>query len=1015
MSESKRGARHDDPEELATGVVGPPASVSENAGRADRSPTSDAALSRGSALGRYIILDRIGEGGMGVVYAAYDPELDRRVAIKLLQTGAPGTQSTVGKERLIREAQALARLSHPNVVHVHDVGAHGERLFMAMELVEGRTLRAWLKEQPRSWREMTAVFLAAGRGLSAAHAAGLVHRDCKPENVLIGADGQVRVLDFGIARQWESDEPEPTHQATLPTDERISLSTPLTQAGVVLGTPSYLAPEVFNGKPADPRSDQFSFCVTLYEALYGERPFSAKLPRNDPQRWKLREAPPYAPVPAWLRRAVVRGLSLSPEERYPSMDALLADLGRDPGAKQRQWLMGAAVVGIVAVVGGGLLLQARSQPAPCQGAERSLEGVWDARTKQALRTAFRATGKGFAASAWEKTERTLDAYTSGWVAMRQETCEATRVRGEQSDEVLSLRMTCLDRRLGSLQALTDLFAKADGELVQQASRAANALPGLDLCANVAALRAPVPPPEGKDAQAKVDELRKRLAEGQALFDAARYQPGLELAKSVVESARALAYRPLQAEALELLAGLQEKTGELEAAEQSLHEALWSAEAGRHDLVAGSAAARLVRVSMLQARYDVGRHWAEHTRAALEREGGDARTEAYLLMALGAIHFYDENQGPALEFFEKALRLRLQVYGPDHPDVAAVHNNIGAAHVRSGRPRDGLPHLEKALAIYERALGPEHPETSNALVNLSVIATDLAELDKALGYIRRALVATEQGLGPDHPSVARALENMGVIFSAQGRGEEAIASYRRALSINEAAFGPEHAKLWLSVTNLGVVLEESGDLVGALELLQRARVIAEKTRAPDHPDMANTWFNLAEIDLAQGRPVEARERYERAHAIWQKSLEPGDPKLAVGQIGLGGWYLEQKQYREALSWLEKARDLREAALGSDHPLVGEVLTRLGQARLGLRQPMKAIADLERAVALGQKDGARAGALEDASFMLARALWESGKDRARAVELATQARDGYARRGKKKALSRVQNFLARATRR
>ncbi|MGA9524644.1 MAG: protein kinase, partial [Myxococcaceae bacterium] len=258
-------ARLADPEEHATGVVGPPATEpEENAASGDRSLASDAALSRGSSLGRYIILDQVGQGGMGVVYAAYDPELDRRVAIKLLQTGAPGSQSSGGKERLIREAQALARLSHPNVVHVHDVGAHGERVFMAMELVEGRTLRAWLKEQPRSWREMTAVFLAAGRGLSAAHAAGLVHRDCKPENVLISADGQVRVLDFGIARQWESDDLEPTHEVTPSADERSSLSAPLTEAGVVLGTPSYLAPELFDGKPADPRSDQFSFCVSLY-------------------------------------------------------------------------------------------------------------------------------------------------------------------------------------------------------------------------------------------------------------------------------------------------------------------------------------------------------------------------------------------------------------------------------------------------------------------------------------------------------------------------------------------------------------------------------------------------------------------------------------------------------------------------------------------------------------------------------------------------------------------------------
>ncbi|MGA9520166.1 MAG: serine/threonine-protein kinase [Myxococcaceae bacterium] len=999
-------------DERATAVLGPPAGVSaEGAPNGNESATPDAPLNRGESLGRYIILDRVGEGGMGVVYAAYDPELNRKVAIKLLQTGARGSQSTGGRERLIREAQALARLSHPNVVHVHDVGTHGDRVFMAMELVEGRSLRDWLREKPRSWREVTATFVAAGRGLSAAHAAGLVHRDCKPDNLHIGLDGRVRVLDFGIAR-LASDDAEPVGHVA-PRSERVSLATPLTEVGTVLGTPSYLPPEVLDGRAADPRSDQFSFCVSLYEALYGRRPFPGNLPRNDPQRWTLREPSGDRKVPVWLRRVVLRGLSLSPEQRHPTMDALLAELGKDPRAKQRQWLMSAAIAGLIAAVSGGAYLQSRSQPVPCHGVEQGVERIWNASTKQALESAFLATGKGFAAEAWSNTERPLDAYATAWVAMRQDACAATRIRGEQSDEVLSLRMACLDRRLESFHALTQLLAKADGDLVQQATRAANALPGLDLCADVEALRAPVPPPEGREAQARVNALRKQLAEGQALFDAGRYQPGLELAKSAVESARALAYRPLEAEALELLAGFQMRTGDLKAAEETLYEAIWAAEAGRHDLVVGSASAKVVSVATYQARSEVGQHWAEHARAALERVGGDARTEANLLNALAAMAFRSGGAEAALEHFEKSLALRLKVYGPDHPEVAAIHNNIGMV-LANGRPREALPHLEKSLAIFERALGREHPDTTKALTNLGSIAVELAELDKSIEYNRRALAAAEKGLGPDHPTVGAANQGIGEALTNQGRYEEAIAHLRRALSIYEAVYGPEHVSLLSSLRSLGVALEGTGDSKGALQTIERATQIAQRAHPPEHPDMAVAWRHLADAELAQGRTNESRIHFERSVEIAKKALGPEHRELALAYIGLGSWHLHKEQFREALTLLEKARDIQDKSLG-DHPHVSRTLTLMGRARLGLGDRERAIPELERALTLAQKEGAPPGTLEEARFTLARALWGLGEDRARAVELATRARDGYARQHHhQKDLAKVQAWLARTTR-
>jgi serine/threonine protein kinase len=235
------------------------------------------ALGRGDRLGRYVIIDLLGSGGMGVVYTAYDPDLDRRVALKLLRPDRGPSWGETGRLRLLREAQAIARLSHPNVIAVYDAGSFGDQVFVAMEFIEGGTLRQWLEERP-PWREVLDRFLLAGRGLAAAHAAGLVHRDFKPDNVLLSRDGRVRVMDFGLARPIG--EPSRMEEWRAPAGSGGNLASPLTQWGEALGTPGYMAPEQLRGEASDARSDQFSFCVSLYEALYGERPFLGDSPRE---------------------------------------------------------------------------------------------------------------------------------------------------------------------------------------------------------------------------------------------------------------------------------------------------------------------------------------------------------------------------------------------------------------------------------------------------------------------------------------------------------------------------------------------------------------------------------------------------------------------------------------------------------------------------------------------------------------------------------------------------------------
>jgi serine/threonine protein kinase len=377
-------------------------------------------LARGTTVGRYLLLDLLGEGGMGVVYKAYDPELGRPIALKLLQTASDA--STRQRDRLLREAQALARLQHPNVIAVHDVGLHswegGADVFIAMEFVEGQNVRQWLKAKPRGRAEILEVFLAAGEGLAAAHRAGLVHRDFKPDNVMVGDDGRVRVLDFGLARAAHNTTldssaslsgehplaapapasvptPLPDPSQAAPTVSQKSarsrrarteslsssesgahasgsltprlLSAPLTRVGAVVGTPRFMAPEQHMGDATDEKADQFAFCVSLYWCLYQDYPFPGKdfdELLDNMQARKFAEPPAGATVPRWIREVLLRGLEPGQAARYPSMVELLAALRADPAEKRRRFLRAALLVASIgalggAAVAGGLAYQAR--------------------------------------------------------------------------------------------------------------------------------------------------------------------------------------------------------------------------------------------------------------------------------------------------------------------------------------------------------------------------------------------------------------------------------------------------------------------------------------------------------------------------------------------------------------------------------------------------------------------------------------------------------------------------------
>jgi serine/threonine protein kinase len=324
----------------------------------------DADIRHGTKVGRFVVVGELGKGGMGVVYAAHDRELDRQVALKVMRSGAATQEERM---RMLREGQAMARITHPNVITVYEVGVEGGHVFLAQELLDAGTLGEWLDE-PRSQAEILEKFIAAGRGLAAAHAAGLVHRDFKPHNVLLGNDGRVRVADFGLARAL-GPEGDDTAAVTRPNLPRAQLETspmsPLTRTGAVLGTPMFMAPEQHEGRPADERSDQFAFSVALYHALYGDYPFDGQTAvalADAVLAGRMQKPPRGHRVPARLRQILLRGLSTKRERRYPSMNAMLAELAMPPRRPFRKLAVAiAAGVLVAGAVAGGYALRSRDE------------------------------------------------------------------------------------------------------------------------------------------------------------------------------------------------------------------------------------------------------------------------------------------------------------------------------------------------------------------------------------------------------------------------------------------------------------------------------------------------------------------------------------------------------------------------------------------------------------------------------------------------------------------------------
>ncbi len=931
-------------------------------------------LARGEQIGRYLVLGRVGRGGMGEVYAAHDPELDRKVALKLLHLESDHGEGRA-RTRMLREAQAMARLVHPNTLTVHDVGEHGGRVFLAMEFIEGETLGAWLAKRARSWREVLPIFVAAGKGLAAAHGAGLVHRDFKPDNVMLADDGRVLVMDFGLARAElaqpeldgsvdasalgedleatlavEADTSPPAPQKPKTARLHVSssaLSTSVTQVGALLGTPAYMAPEQLRGQVVDARADQWAYCVAFYEALYGQRPFPTSSLAD--LIGAVLGSPPLPPPPSrsapnWLHRIILRGLSRKPEDRWPSLDALLLELDRQPRRRrQALWLVGA---GVSATLIGLLAWASREEPPlPCQGGRDEIAEVWNDAVRHDVEDALLSTRLPYAADTWARVEQDLDGWATRWADEHREACEATELRREQSSDLLDLRMQCLAERKRSFSALVDALGAADPALVEHAVTMAQELPSIERCADPAYVRARVPPPEDRERAEAVEQIRDELATLAQSSSRTGTPEELAASERLRERAVALEHPPLLAE-IDALLGMQlNRAGQTEPALAALRRAYFTARRAGDDPQAILAGTLVVFVLGNHAsRPADALSFAEHVQADVDRVGSrDDRAE--LLNSIGLAQHAAGDYEAAERSLNEALELWRAELDETHVAVAAARLNLGRTLRARGQWARAREQLEQALAVQTELFGPAHPELCLTLDQLGLVASQVGDLEQAQLRFDRSLEIRTAALPPTHPQLAYSLGHVGRIAFQRGRYEDALSAWERALRLAEQTQGTKHADVAAAHSNVGVGLRMLGRYDEAQVHYQQALEIYERSVGIDHADTAIAVHNLGNLVGLLGQHERSLELQDRAIAAWEAQVGPEHILVAHGMIGKARALLGLGRYAEAIAAAERGLSVLEGSGTSDVKLAIEAsnVRAAGELGLGRRERARDLAE------------------------------------------------------------------------
>ena len=830
-------------------------------------------------VGRFALLEKLGSGAAGSVFATYDSRLDRKIAIKVLHATAIDATAT---DHLAAEARALAKLSHPNVVNVHDVGVEQGRVFIAMELVDGATLTDWLRAQPRTWNEIVDALADAGEGLAAAHEAGLVHRDFKPDHVIIDADGRVRIVDFGLAQRAEDGVAVPSASV---------LDRPVTKRTATVdwnGTPAYMSPEQFDGI-ADARADQFAFAVTLYEALFGSRPFQGDAIGELLN--ELRSRRPRVPggrVPRHIGQALLRALAADPDDRFESMRAFVTALRQRPDRRLRR----AAVLSVIAASAAATVAAWAYRPSPCPDPQHELADVWnDARATQ-VRGALAETRADDAPAIFSSVRAQLDAYAERWRQDRTENCRATRVDRRQSSRVEALRNLCLARRRRALDAFVGVLLEADDAVAQQARVAVRQLPGLDRCRDVEALLAAVPPPADADLRRRTEALRAQMIDARNLELFGRRKASLQTAAAVYEASKDIDYRPLRAEAAIELGGAQLQNGAYDDGERHLVEGIETALAIGHLRAAADAWQQLIWMyATVRSDFDRAELVAKQARAALSGMPGEQRLYASAVGKLGWLYGRMGRFAEAETLQQKALELRVKAYGEEHPFVAY---------------------------------------SSFFLANLYL---DVGDYDRADAMYGRTIELFQRLELPEHTYAAAAAHQRGKTLILDRRPEAARPYLERAIAAIEKRDGPKSLSAgatWLTAAKAALA---SGALRDAEASLDRAQVALLTALSRRHPDYGWWLCVRGELDLREGKRDQARQRFEEAKRILTESGETDHDAAGCPDLGIGRVALAEKRFAVAREHFDRSLALCGERFGRTHPILFPRQAAAARAALG----------------------------------------------------------------------------------
>jgi len=847
-------------------------------------------------VGRFEVRTVVGRGAFGVVYAAADPELGREVALKVLSASEPAAQA-----KLQREARLMATVADPHVVTVYEVGTFeqgGEtKVFVAMEFVVGMTLRAVMRE-PAGEQPILELLLQAGRGLVAAHAAGVVHRDFKPDNVLVGNDGRVRVVDFGLASTDADGDPSPTGSEDEPFVPTA------TRTRGLAGTPVYMAPELFDGEAGTQASDQFSYCVTVYEALVGRRPFEGKslaaLATN------VASGPPDPPagtgVEPRVQRVLERGLQPRPGDRYPSMTVLLAAL---EGAVPRRSALRIAVAvgGLAAAFGAaaGVLVRAPSlEPVPPCAVSTTLETVWTPKRRALISAGFVAADEALGRQAWTRASGRAQAFTERWVSAAAASCERT-TGSQEAKHLRALEAQCLGRARVRLEDLLTSFETADAPVVAGAVRGVRALPDPHRCLDTASLLA-AEPEEAK--RARVAEAMVKLDRASSHDAAGRYEKARSILEAVVVDAEALDFGPLMVEAQTKQAQLDLKSGRYPSSHALAREAFNRAVSAPDHRAAIAATVILAQAGVADPRHlDEGLSWVETGRTLLERVDDAPRLRSSLAMARASLLITavdTEHASGALEEAVQALRTE----DSEHPELAAALGNWGTWLLRLGKPREAIAKYVQALRMAEQSLGPAHPEVAQWLLGLGSASITVGDFDAADDYLNRSLALHRRRMGEGHPNTIQTWMYLGVLAHNRRAFDEGLAHFERALESAEQHLGADHPLVAEVCLRFADTLSLTEDHARAQRVAQTARTIYEAMLPADDVRLGPVY--------AVGMVTAGRAgRTGDAIALGRRGLVVTDPGGDVDPLRvnllheLGRILLEDGQRGEATMLLQRA--------------------------------------------------------------------------------------------------------------